>query len=377
LETGFASPETHRRRHAAEIVADLAECLEEPGLPTDVEQNLLTTLHNHIGSENDQQALLWSCQAMEALLGYWIRKQHFEGVYKEMLALAEFVLAGSRTPSWKAQAVRDLLGRLASPLNMASMTVLLHQRDPEIAVSQIYALLALMGRPAAQYLVACLEVEEDRNRRMHLLSAIRAIGRNAVPALRESLASPHWFMVRNAVALLGEIDHKAAFEDVALTLEHRDPRVRRTAVQAILVLGDADEAATALIAALPRMEPATQLDILAALGELKSPRAVGVVADLLQTAKGSNEEVARIRLRAVEILGLLGSSDAVGPLQDLFKKKGFLGGKESTPMRLAAAKSLSTINTREAREAMALVMDQESQEEVRTILRQYLIGSGN
>ncbi|HNX95565.1 MAG TPA: HEAT repeat domain-containing protein [Holophaga sp.] len=374
LETGFASPEINRRRHAAEIVADLAECLEEPGLPADIEQSLLTTLHNHIGTENDQQALLWSCQAMEALLGYWIRKQNFDGVYKEMLSLAEYVLAGARTPGWKAQAVRDLLGRLASPLNMASMTALLHQRDPEIPTSQIYALLALMGRPAAQYLVSCLEVEEDRNRRSHLLSAIRAIGRNAVPSLREALASDKWFMVRNAVVLLGEIDHKAAFEDVALTLGHRDVRVRRAAIQAVSLLGDPDEAAAVLVEHLPSMEASNQLDALAAMGELKSTRAVPAVAELLQNPKGSTDEAARIRLRAVEILGLIGSPEAVDPLQDLFRKKGFLGGRESTPMRLAAAKSLAAINTRESREALALVMDQESQEDVRSVIRQYLVG---
>ena len=376
LETGFASPEITRRRHAAEIVADLAECLEEPGLPTEVEQSLLTTLHNHIGAENDQQALLWSCQAMEALLGFWIRKQHFEGVYKEMLALAEYVLAGARTPGWKAQAVRDLLGRLASPLNMASIVVLLHQRDPEIPPSQIYSLLALMGRAAAQYLVGCLEVEEDRTRRQHLLSAIRAIGRNAVPPLREALASPHWFMVRNAVVLLGEIDHKGAFDDVALALEHRDLRVRKSAIQAVKTLGDPDEAATVLAENLSGMEPLCQLDCLSALGELKSSRAVSAVVDLLQTTKGTTEETPRIRLRAVEILGLIGSADAVMPLMELFKKKGFIGGRESTPMRLAAAKSLATINTRESREALALVMDQESQEDVRSVIRQYLVGSG-
>jgi HEAT repeat protein len=373
LETGFASPEIHRRRHAAEIVADLAECLEEPGLPTEVEQKLLTTLHNHIGAESDQQALLWSCQAMEALLGFWIRKQHFEGVYKEMLALAEFVLAGANTPPWKAQAVRDLLGRLASPLNMATLAVLLHQRDPEIPSSQIYSLLALMGRPAAQYLVGCLEVEEDRNRRQHLLSAIRAIGRNAVPPLRESLASPHWFMVRNAVMLLGEIDHKGAFEDVALSLEHRDVRVRRAAIQAVTSLGDNDEAATVLSQALPKMDGPSQLDTLVALGELRSPRAARAVADLLQNARGTTDESMRIRLRAVEILGLLGSVDAVEPLMDLFRKKSFLGSRESTPMRLAAAKSLASLNTRESREALALVMDLESQEDVRTVIRQYLV----
>lgn len=375
LETGFASPEVKRRRHAAEIVADLAECLADPGLPQEMEVRLLNTLHGHIDAENDQQALLWSGQSMEALLGYWIRKQQFEAIYKEMLALAEFALAKLNTPPWKAQAVRDLLTRLASPTNMATLAEMLHQRDVLVPVHQLHSLLALMGRPAAEYLVACMEIEEDKNRRSHILAGIRAIGRNAVPPLREALASPQWFMVRNAVVLLGEIDHKAAFEDVALALGHRDPRVRRAAIHACSQLGDPEEATTVISDLLGKTEPVTQLDCLATLGDLKSPLAVRHIADLLQNAKGGTEDVTRVRLRAVEVLGLIAAPEGIEPLQDLFKKKGFLGGKESTAMRLAAAKSLAAINTREAREAIAMAMDQESQEDVRAVLRQYLVGS--
>lgn len=375
LETGFASPEVKRRRHAAEIVADLAECLADPGLPQEMEVRLLNTLHGHIDAENDQQALLWSCQSMEALLGHWIRKQQFEAIYKEMLALAEFALAKLNTPPWKAQAVRDLLTRLASPTNMATLAEMLHQRDVLVPVHQLHSLLALMGRPAAEYLVACMEIEEDKNRRSHILAGIRAIGRNAVPPLREALASPQWFMVRNAVVLLGEIDHKAAFEDVALALGHRDPRVRRAAIHACSQLGDPEEATTVIADLLTKTETVTQLDCLATLGELKSPLAVKNIADLLQNAKGGTDDVTRVRLRAVEVLGLIAAPEGIDPLQDLFRKKGFLGGKESTAMRLAAAKSLAAINTREAREAIAMAMDQESQEDVRAVLRQYLVGS--
>jgi hypothetical protein len=46
-------------------------------------------------------------------------------------------------------------------------------------------------------------------------------------------------------------------------------------------------------------------------------------------------------------------------------------------MRLAAAKSLSAINTREAREAIALAMDGEPHEDVRAVLRQYLVGGNS
>ena len=374
LETGFISPQVSRRRHAAEIVADLAECLQDAGLPGELESRLLNSLHGHIDVENDQQALLWSCQAMEALLSHWIRRQQFEAIYKEMLALAEFALAKVDTPSWKAQAVRDLLTRLASPANMATLAEMLHRRDSLVPVHQLHSLLSLMGRPAAEYLVACLETEEDKTRRQHILGGLRAIGRNAVPPLREALASPQWFMVRNAVTLLGEIDHKAAFEDVALALGHRDPRVRRAAIHACIQLGDPEEASAAIADLLPRTETGTQLDCLAALGEVKSPASIRAIADLLQNMKSATEDAARVRLRAVEVLGLIASPGAIDPLLELFKKKGFLGGRESAAMRLAAAKSLAAINTREAREAIALAMDQEPQEDVRAVLRQYLVG---
>jgi hypothetical protein len=374
LQGGFASPEVRRRRLASEIVADLAECLDEPAITAENVISLQRTLHEHIIQESDQQAGLWSCQSMEALLGHWIRRSNFEGVYREMLALGEMALAKSGTPEWKAQAVRDVLFRIASPGNMTTLTGLLHHPDTHISRPQLHSLLALLGRPAAQHLTMCLEMEEDAGRRNNLIEALRAIGRNAVPALKEALASPNPSHVRNALLLLGEIGHKPAFPDVALALEHRDLPVRRAAVAAVAILGEGSQAALALSAALGRSEPGLQLEILAVLAELKDAVAVPAVAELLQNAKGSTEESARIRLRALETLGTIGSPDAVPPLQDVFRKKGLLGGRESTAMRLAAAKSLAAINTREAREAIALAMDGEPHEDVRAVLRQYLVG---
>jgi HEAT repeat protein len=108
---------------------------------------------------------------------------------------------------------------------------------------------------------------------------------------------------------------------------------------------------------------------------MKSPVAVRPIVSLLQNTKGTTEDAVRVRLRAVEVLGLVASPEAIEPLQELFKKKGFLGGRESAAMRLAAAKSLAAINTREAREAIAIVMDLESQEDVRAVLRGYLVGN--
>lgn len=373
LEGGFASPEVRRRRHAAEIVADLAECLETPGLGPEAEQRLHQALHEHLVHENDPQAAQWSCQSLEAILGHWLRSARFEAVYREMLALGELALARMDVPDWKAQAIRDLLFRVASPVNMGALLELLHH-PAQMSSRELHALLALLGRPAAQFLVNALENEPQADRRSRLQDALRAIGRNAVPPLREALGSPQTAQVVTALDLLRDIGHASALPDVSLALEHRDPSVQRAAVRAVGALAVPESAATLLVELLPKAAPVLQLDILAVLGDLRAPEGVGGICDLLQTAKGTSEDVQRLRLRAVEVLGLIGSEAALPALADLFRKKGLIGGRESTAMRLAAARSLAAINTREARETIALAMDNEPHEDVRAVLRQILVG---
>jgi len=372
LESGFASPEVPRRRFAAQIVADLAECMEDPGLPAELGRRLQKALHEHISQDSDEEAVVWSTQGLEALMVHWMHVGDFEGIYQEMMALSEIILLQRDGPVWKSTAIRNLLSRLASPLNLACLTPSLHQKDNPRSRTQLQALFSLMGRPAASYLMACLEIEESRERRTQLLDALKSIGRNAVPALVEALGSASWFQVRNALVLLGEVGDDAVFQDVALTLGHRDPRVRRAAMTALSGLGPRDRAAAAISPCLAQWDLPSQLDALAVLGELRSAAAIPAIAEIIRQ-KSQQEDFTRVRLRAVEVLGLIGTSEAVDPLKELFKKKGLLGGRESTAVRLSAARSLSAVNTREAREAIALALDMEPHEDVRSILRQFLV----
>ncbi len=373
LEGGFASPELRRRRHAAEIVADLAECLESPGLGAEAEQGLYQALHEHLVHENDPQATEWSCHSLEAILGHWLRNARFESVYREMLSLGELALARTDVPDWKAQTIRDLLFRVASPTNMGALLELLHH-PAQMSSRELHSLLALLGRPAAQFLVNALESEPQADRRTRLQEALRAIGRNAVPPLREALSSPQATHVVAALELLRDIGHPSALPDVSLALEHRDITVQRAAMRAVAALAVPESAATLLMEILPKAPLGLQLEILSVLGELRAPESVPGIGELLHTAKGASEDVQRLRLRAVEVLGLIGAESALPTLAELFRKKGLIGGRESTAMRLAAARSLAAINTREARETIALAMDSEPHEDVRAVLRQILVG---
>ena len=374
LEVGLSSPQPMRRFQAAEIAADLAECIEEPGLPRDLESLLHRLLHGHLDLENESRGLLWSCQGMEALLGHWLRIGSFEPVYRELLALSELSLRVN-TPPAKRQAIKELLARMGSPLNLATLAPLLHEPSIQPALPQLHALLSLLGRPAAQYLCACLEVSEDPGRAAQLMAALRGVGKNAVSHLRDLLASDQPEAVVRALSLLGDLGKGEAQEDVGLLLDHPDPRVKSAAVATLARLGG-PEAAKTLAFFFAGAAPALQLECLDALAGLKDPHAVPALGEALRTGKSSDLDSARVRLRVAETLGVIGSPEAIPALLDMFKKKGFLGGRESTGIRLAAARALAAIPGREAREALALALDGEREEEVRSALRQFLVGGG-
>ena len=172
---------------------------------------------------------------------------------------------------------------------------------------------------------------------------------------------------------LGSDDDASAFDDVAYTLSHKDARVRRMAAKALSQL-DKDRAVPLLLEALPKADPNSLIELIALLGELKDTRALTPLVDLLQEGKASGPEVENLRQGVLEALGTIGSPEVIPVLSKLFKKKGFLGRMEPLPLRIAAARALAAIGSREAREAMAMAMETETKDEVKTVLRQHLVG---
>jgi HEAT repeat protein len=223
-----------RRSQAASILAALVTQVEKQILPEDLEQRLWTLIRCHLDTEDDETTCLWTCHALESVFSHWIQVERFEDAYREMAALQRIASTLASTAPWKAQAIHDALARVASLPNLTMLEQMLHYfKHQASAIAQIHALLGILGRQAAAYLVVRLELEDDRSHRVHLLAALRSIGRPATQALRNALGSPLWYLVRNAALLLGEIGDDSAVRDLVLTLEHRDLRVRKAAEKAL------------------------------------------------------------------------------------------------------------------------------------------------
>jgi len=373
LEEELASPHEAVRRHGTEILANVADGLQGAGLPMDLENRILASARDRLSAENDQLVAQWCAQAVEAILNRWLSAGNFRALHTEMRNLGELAYPTMGGAAWKPQLLRDLLARLGSPQNITMLIPLLFKRGTDLPAAQIHGILGLIGAPAAAHLAAALEIEADPSRRVHLVEALRAMGPRAVPVIRELLASAQWNVVDDAVMLLAQAGDKAVLPDLVLAISHQDVRVRRTAVTAVSALGGPAAAAKALAGTLGEADPGAQMEILAMLADLGEPVAAPAVLRLLNPDRASGEEAQRLRVRAAETLGRLPGSDSVRPLLEVLQKKGLFKGREPAPLRLAAARALAALNTPEAREAMALAMESEPSEDVKTVLRQNLV----
>ena len=374
LEESLWEQDDARRRKAAQVFADLTECIVEPGLPLGYDLKLRELLVKHITLEMDPEALGWMCQGIESLVSQAMVKPDLDYASHQVEAILDLAVSStSKAGGTKiSQALHDLYLRMAGARNVNALLPLIHQKQTEPIASQLPRLLGLLGQPAARHLVYCLGQEEDRPKRHQLLDALRSIGSKAELPLREALAAPEWYLVRNVVSLLGELGEASAFDDVALTLSHKDARVRRMAAKALGQL-DAGRAVPLLLKTLPKADPNTLLELVIQLGDMKDPRAVSPLVELLQNGNFPGPEAEKLRQAVLESLGAIGSPEVVPVLSKLFKKKGFLGRLEPLPLRMAAARALGSIGTREAREAIALALGIESKDEVKALLRMHLM----
>jgi HEAT repeat protein len=206
-------------------------------------------------------------------------------------------------------------------------------------MATFHPLLMLFGEKAAERLLEALAEEEDRGRRGRLMKAVKSIGKPALNSLHHATKSPTWYLVRNALNLIGDLVATDLLDDAIEALGHRDERVRRAAARALGKLGGL-RAEKQLGAALASSDPDTQLEILSALGTMKGDSAIPQIAELTKKRIGRGDDA--VRIRAIETLGQTGSPAAIPPLVDLLRKKGLLGG-ESNEARLAAAKALATL----------------------------------
>ena len=194
-------------------------------------------------------------------------------------------------------------------LHRASLTLLATRvpYTPERTI--ILELMARAGDATVEVLVQELMSSQDGQARRAYFDSIVALDLNAT-LLFELVRDSRWFVVRNAVALLGEMGVEQA--DVALLplLTHEDDRIRIAAARALMRLGTA-KAMHGLHGVVEDKHPEVRRIAAAAYG-LSAVGGGGVRPPAARLAAALDKERDDdVALEMLASLGKLGSADAI------------------------------------------------------------------
>lgn len=373
--TGLHAPAVARRAQVAEGFQRIAGWVDIPGIPDSILEPLLGILRIHYGREKDPEVHAWTSRGVECLLWHWVQNGDPRRAEREWEELTDTVTELSLPAPWKAQATADLLARLGSTERLTKVVALLYLIDRDTAAKEVHPFLVMLGGTSARFLAQSLAEEQDRMKRGRLLEALKAMGTVAVAPLMEALDAPEWYVVRNALNVLGEIGTPDMAGDIGRAALHKDTRVVKAAIGALWKLGGR-QAESIITAHLRHPDPETQMEALFCLGEMKAKNSALAIAELTKPPKllqgGPSQKV---RERAIEILGQLGTPFALDLFSELIKRKGLFGGAtEPFEIRAATARGLKAFGTAEAMGILRKAVEDEPKGAERRALEAILNG---
>ncbi|WP_005033609.1 HEAT repeat domain-containing protein [Holophaga foetida] len=359
--SGLTAPALARRKMVAEAFVTITDWVDIPGMPLGAVQELELLMAQAWSREKDPVVHTLTSKAVEHLLWHWVQQGDPHRMATLLGELQDVSTELSPPASWKSEATRDLLSRLGSPERVGAILDRIPGIDRRDVADQVLPYLQMLGATGVNLLVERLAQEPDRTRRSRFLETLKACGSVSEAPLLESLHSPDWFVVRNALIVLAEVAGPDRIPDIQACLTHEDARVRRAAVRAIGRLGGRS-AENAILPLLFQNEPETQIEVLFTLAELNSKNAVPGLLHFLRTFKAKgNPSQEKVREKTIEVLGILRSPSVIHVLEGLLSRhrRFFMESKEPLNIRLAALRALLIQESPEAQAIVSRILDTE------------------
>jgi hypothetical protein len=242
------------------------------------------------------------------------------------------------------------LRQLANPLILRQLAVMRHQHaeDPVLA-RRLQAVLYRFGTDGVEALLDEFANATTVVARVALLDALRAL-RRTLDVLYEWVRDPEDSVVREAIAVLGELGGEPAERLIAETLNHPEPRVRRAAVSAIAA--SRDELTLDLLGnALGDESPLVRARAVAALSG-RGPVALRRLLPLLSAE--SDPEVLYATMHAI---GGIGTPEGVQALITCAQGDSAHPLKRNATFRLQACAALVMVRTPQAMAAVGMLRE--------------------
>jgi HEAT repeat protein len=218
----------------------------------------------------------------------------------------------------------------------------------DIEVIQSY--LFLLNRNVIPVLLELLGELEDRKMRRMLCNTLSIIGKQDVEAFAKVISDERWYLVRNAVMILGMIKDPSAIRCIEESIRHPDVRVRKEALRALESIGSEDVEKPLMIV-LNDGDPQIRISALKILRRFGNKKLFELMKEKV-LADDLKERPYTEKKEIFEALAETGGENAFPILSEFFRKKGFLRKTETSELRACAAYGLGILGTKESVELL-------------------------
>lgn len=318
-----------KRDTRADVLNALFDRLEEPK-DRERQSEILKILSTILPNFLSRGALVAATSVLEELR----RLESSQGVFDEQRMLES----------------RMILDRISAPEAIEQLIQALFDGTVRATSAQLGAFLQFLRGGALAPLLRASETVGHKELQAVLRKAVQGIaGRNRAAAVK-LLEESDPVIAAGAARLAGEMQITEAGPSLANLLAHTDAAVRLAAVEAAVTL-KASTAAGALEKTLDDPEREVRIAAARALGVLRYRPAAQKLAGIV---KGKDIRSADIteKVAVFQAYGMVAEADGLGLLDGLLNGKGFLGKREPTEIRAAAALALGHVPGPAAREVL-------------------------
>ncbi len=241
--------------------------------------------------------------------------------------------------------------RLSAVLNRDMIEYLakrVGKRD-EAQRSAIQQMLVMAGSASVEFLLDEIIAAPEAVMRRNIFNALVLFGRKIKGSVEERLfKNPEWFVVRQMVALLGEVGDEGSLDAIEAAYKNPDVRVKKEVLKSLIKI-QSPRSTEILVRTLAEEDEALVTQAIMSLGMLKDYSAIEILGDIALKRGSDSQE---IRKEAIKALGIIGHPKAVPCLTRILFKRVWFGKRANEEVRSLAAYSLGLIGTTEAYKAL-------------------------
>ena len=309
-------------------------------------KTLLTRMEQETNDARFQEAI----QELIPLLRLQLNEEQRPLVMRALLLLCRCA-TGKQYSEERKQNARLGLGQLSTDtITVYLVAYLTEEKVEQKTRNTIIQILAFMGSKISSRLMEILANESSAVKRKLLHEVLVRNGPASLPVINEYLSDDRWFVVRNAVTLLGDIRSQDSLAELTLLLQHDDIRVRRETIRSLTKIGG-KRAIKILLQTATSDDQDLRRHAILSLGAMRATIASPTLISMLKQ-KGWSQRGIDIKKDILHALGEIRDLEAVPELLKILKKKRWLHKQLNDELRVAAATALGDIAEESTRAAL-------------------------